>query len=82
MISAQQLEALDPQVRQAMLSLMSQVAARDEQLRAEQENLRRLQAQTNVSAGIGTNWVPVGTTSNRLQIVPVTGSVFFRLVTP
>lgn len=35
MISAQQLEALDPQVRQAMLSLMSQVAARDEQLRAK-----------------------------------------------
>ena len=35
MISAQQLEALDPQVRQAMLSLMSQVAAHGEQLRAK-----------------------------------------------
>ena len=35
MISAQQLEALDPQVRQAMLSLMAEVAARDEQLRAK-----------------------------------------------
>jgi transposase len=35
MISEQQLEALDPQVRQAMLSLMSEVAARDEQLRAK-----------------------------------------------
>ncbi len=33
MISSQQLEALDPQVRQALLSLMSEVAARDEQLR-------------------------------------------------
>src|SRR6202008_1878784 len=35
MISAQQLEALDPQMRQEMLSLMSEVAARDEQLRAK-----------------------------------------------
>jgi len=34
MIDAQQLEALDPQVRQALLSLMADVAARDEQLRA------------------------------------------------
>ena len=35
MISAQQLEALEPQVRQAMLALMAEVAARDEQLRAK-----------------------------------------------
>ena len=35
MITAQQLEGLDPQVRQAMLSLMAEVAARDEQLRAK-----------------------------------------------
>jgi len=35
MISAQQLDALDPQTRQAMLSLMAEVAARDEQLRAK-----------------------------------------------
>jgi hypothetical protein len=34
MIDAQQLEALDPQVREAMLTLMSQVPAPDEQLRA------------------------------------------------
>ena len=35
MISAQQLEALEPQVRHAMLALMAEVAARDEQLRAK-----------------------------------------------
>jgi transposase len=35
MISAQQLNALDPQMRQAMLSLMGELAARDEQLRAK-----------------------------------------------
>jgi len=36
MISAQQLEAFDPQVRQAMLALMAQVTARDEQLCAKE----------------------------------------------
>jgi transposase len=36
MFSAQQLQTLDPQVRQAMLSLMTEVAARDEQLRAQE----------------------------------------------
>ncbi|MDM0109928.1 IS66 family transposase [Variovorax sp. J22R24] len=41
MISAQQLEALDPQVRQAMLSLMAEVAARDEQLRAKDALIER-----------------------------------------
>jgi transposase len=41
MISEQQLEALDPQVRQAMLSLMSEVAARDEQLRAKDALIER-----------------------------------------
>ena len=42
-----------------------------------------LQAQTNaVSTGIGNNWFPVGTTTNQTQIIPITGSVFFRLVTP
>ncbi|MBI5792661.1 MAG: IS66 family transposase [Rhodocyclales bacterium] len=41
MISAQQLEALDPQVRQAMLSLMAEVAARDEQLRAKDAQLEQ-----------------------------------------
>jgi len=35
MISAQQLDALDPQMRQAMLSLMGELAARDEQLRVK-----------------------------------------------
>jgi transposase len=30
MISAEQLDALDPQTRQAMLSLMAQVRAKDE----------------------------------------------------
>jgi hypothetical protein len=35
MISAQQLDALDPQTRQAMLSLMTELTARDEQLRAK-----------------------------------------------
>ncbi len=34
MISAQQLDVLDPQMRQAMLSLMAELTARDEQLRA------------------------------------------------
>lgn len=43
----------------------------------------QLQAQTNTTAvGIGTNWTPVSTTTNRLQIVPMAGSAFFRLVTP
>ena len=41
MISEQQLEALDPQVRQAMLSLMSEVATRDEQLRAKDALIER-----------------------------------------
>ena len=41
MISAQQLQALDPQVRQAMLSLMAEVAARDEQLRAKDAQLEQ-----------------------------------------
>ncbi|SEB19849.1 Transposase [Variovorax sp. YR216] len=41
MISAQQLEVLDPQVRQAMLSLMAEVAARDEQLRAKDALIER-----------------------------------------
>ena len=41
MISEQQLEALDPQMRQAMLSLMSEVAARDEQLRAKDALIER-----------------------------------------
>lgn len=36
MISAQQLEAFDPQVRRAMLALMAEVTARDEQLRAKE----------------------------------------------
>lgn len=35
MISAQQLDAMDPQTRQAMLSLLSELAARDEQLRVK-----------------------------------------------
>ena len=35
MISVQQLENLAPQVREAVLSLMAEVAARDEQLRAK-----------------------------------------------
>jgi transposase len=41
MITAQQLQALDPQVRQAMLSLMAEVAARDEQLRAKDAQLEQ-----------------------------------------
>src|SRR5690349_13127895 len=41
MISVQQLEALDPQVRQAMLSLMAEVAARDEQLRAKEAQIEQ-----------------------------------------
>ncbi|HEY2084206.1 MAG TPA: glycoside hydrolase family 16 protein, partial [Verrucomicrobiae bacterium] len=42
-----------------------------------------LQAQTNPPAtGIGNNWFPVGTTTNQVQIIPITGSAFFRLVTP
>jgi transposase len=41
MITAQQLEALDPQVRQAMLSLMAEVAARDDQLRAKDAQLEQ-----------------------------------------
>lgn len=36
MISAQQLDALDPQTRQAMLSLMTELTARNEQLRAKE----------------------------------------------
>jgi hypothetical protein len=35
MISAQELQSLAPQVRQAMLALMAQVAQRDEQLRTK-----------------------------------------------
>ena len=35
MISAQELQSLAPQVRQAMLALMEQVAQRDEQLRTK-----------------------------------------------
>lgn len=35
MISAQQLDALDPQTLQAMMTLMAELAARDEQLRAK-----------------------------------------------
>jgi hypothetical protein len=43
----------------------------------------RLQAQTNPAlAGIGSNWFPVGTTTNPMQIIPTAGSAFFRLVTP
>jgi beta-glucanase (GH16 family) len=42
----------------------------------------RLQAQTNASVGIGTNWVSVKTTTNQMPITPVTGTAFFRLVTP
>jgi beta-glucanase (GH16 family) len=42
-----------------------------------------LQAQTNsASAGIGTNWVSVGTLTNQLPITPGAGSAFFRLTTP
>jgi transposase len=41
MISTQQLQALDPQVRQAVLSLMAEVAARDEQLRAKDAQLEQ-----------------------------------------
>jgi hypothetical protein len=42
-----------------------------------------LQAQTNPpSTGVGNNWFPVGTATNQAQILPMTGSVFFRLVTP
>jgi hypothetical protein len=42
-----------------------------------------LQAQTNPPAmGIGNNWFAVGTTTNQAQIIPITGSAFFRLVTP
>jgi transposase len=41
MITAQQLEALDPQVRQVMLSLMAEVAARDDQLRSKDAQLEQ-----------------------------------------
>lgn len=43
----------------------------------------RLLAETNSSpSGMSSNWFTVGTTNNSLQIMPVTGSAFFRLVTP
>jgi hypothetical protein len=42
-----------------------------------------LQGQTNPpSAGLGTNWYPVSTSTNLLPIVPVAGSAFYRLITP
>lgn len=42
-----------------------------------------LLGQTNpLSAGIGTNWYPISTTTNRMPIMPVAGSAFYRLITP
>lgn len=42
-----------------------------------------LQGQTNPpTAGIGTNWYPVSTTTNQLPIMPQAGSAFYRLITP
>lgn len=39
----------------------------------------RLEVQTN---GLGTNWSALQTGTNQVQITPVNGSAFFRLVTP
>lgn len=44
MIGAQQLDALDPQTRQAMLSLMAELAARDAQLRQRDHEIAFKQA--------------------------------------
>ncbi|HEX4264534.1 MAG TPA: glycoside hydrolase family 16 protein [Verrucomicrobiae bacterium] len=42
-----------------------------------------LQAQTDAPpSGIGNNWIQVGTTTNQAQIIPMTSSAYFRLVTP
>jgi beta-glucanase (GH16 family) len=43
----------------------------------------RLEAQTNSTpSGLGNNWFPVDTTTNHMQITPMSGSAFFRLITP
>ena len=41
-----------------------------------------LQGQTNSPTGIGTNWYQINTATNQLQIVPVMGSAFYRLISP
>ncbi|HLX71148.1 MAG TPA: glycoside hydrolase family 16 protein [Verrucomicrobiae bacterium] len=41
-----------------------------------------LQGQTNSTSGIGTNWYPISTTTNQLQLLPVVGSAFYRLTSP
>lgn len=41
-----------------------------------------LQGQTNSASGLGTNWYQISTTTNRLQIRPVAGSAFYRLISP
>ncbi len=41
-----------------------------------------LQGQTNSPNGLGTNWFPIGTSTNQMPITPVNGSAFFRLSTP
>lgn len=43
----------------------------------------RVQAQTNLlSAGIGSGWSQIATSTNQMQITPATGSGYFRLVSP
>jgi beta-glucanase (GH16 family) len=43
----------------------------------------RLQVQTNPALlGIGSNWIPVTTATNPMQIIPTAGTAFYRLVTP
>jgi len=43
----------------------------------------RVQSQTNAMAsGIGNSWSQIGTSTNQMQITPVSGSGYFRLVSP
>jgi beta-glucanase (GH16 family) len=43
----------------------------------------RLEAETNPApAGIGNNWISLDTTTNQMQITPIAGSAYFRLITP
>ena len=43
--------------------------------------ISRVQTQTNLAAN-GTNWIPVTTTTNQLQVSPTNKSGFFRLTSP
>ncbi|MBW8864774.1 MAG: glycoside hydrolase family 16 protein [Verrucomicrobia bacterium] len=42
----------------------------------------RVQGQTAMASGIGSTWSQIGTSTNQMQITPVSDSGYFRLVSP